>query len=176
MQFLFAPAYGSREWYAWSRQNGPVQCFCAAQKGQMDSRFDSVVQVDSPLRTSIGEVLCNHADLLLLTWNEDVTELDCATWELLRMALQKKVPCIWISSQTGKEYWLGNNFYVPFRQEQFDHLVELSRLAMIEPMACPKKQSLTCTVVLYNLAISVQVRLYFQTYRCYSTNYHRHLY
>lgn len=85
MQFLFAPAYGSREWYAWSRQNGPVQCFCAAQEGQMDSRFDSVVQVDSPLRTSIGEVLCNHADLLLLTWNEDVTELDCATWELLRI-------------------------------------------------------------------------------------------
>ena len=40
----------------------------------------------------------------------------------------------------------------------------------------PIFESLTCTVVLYNLAISVQVTLYFQTYRCYSTNYHRHLY
>lgn len=97
--------------------------------------------MDSPLRGVIGEALCDQADLLLMVWNEDVLELQGASWELIQMAHQRKTPCLWISSKTGCLYWLQSAYYEAYSPEQLRRLCQLFRQEGIEAVSDREKAS-----------------------------------
>lgn len=131
---LVSPAYTDAGWKEWVRLSScPVCGYCSEQKTQWESLCDQLVRIDTPLRDALGDEICDKADLLLMVWNEDVTELDGASWELLRMARRRMTPCIWISAKTKSVYWPEGAYYEPYRPEQLNGLCENFMAAQIEP-------------------------------------------
>lgn len=126
LQLLVSPSYTGGHWLEHMAPTDYRQCGYALQ-GDADrlSGCAHVIRVDSPLRGVIGEALCNRADLLLMVWNEDVLEFQGASWELIQMAYQHKTPCLWVSSRTGRLYWLQNAYYEAYSPERLRQLCRL---------------------------------------------------
>lgn len=83
---------------------------------------DRRLSMDTSLRDALGETLCNQADLILAVWSEDVTERSGAAWEMLRLAHEKKVPCVWLSSKSGEVYWSRDSYYQPYTPQVLEEL------------------------------------------------------
>lgn len=112
-----------------------------------------VVWVDTPLRNVIGEAVCDKADLILMVWNEDVTQFQGASWELMQLAHLRKVPCMWISSRTLKSYWSMESYYEDYVPRHLNRLCEVHGHGKIEPCGNPDKK-----VPLLKLGMSLRRR------------------
>ena len=126
LQLLVSPSYTGGHWLEHMASTDYRQCGYALQDdADCLSGCAHVIRVDSPLRSVIGEALCNQADLLLMVWDEDVLEFQGASWELIQMAHQRKTPCLWVSSKTGRLYWLQSAYYEAYSPERLRRLCQL---------------------------------------------------
>lgn len=133
LQLLIGPSYTGGCWQE-HMAAGYRQCGYALM-GDADRLFgcSHVVQVDSALRSVVGEALCDRADLLLMVWSEDVLEFQGASWELIQLAHQRKAPCLWLSSKTGRLYWPQSACYEAYTPERLRQLCRLFCQDGIEP-------------------------------------------
>ena len=130
LRYAVSPPYTSYGWLEWLNQSGtPVSCYENAADSRWDGVLDKRILIEDPLRDTLGETLCERADLLLAVWNEDVDEMDGAAWELLRIAVRTHTPCLWISSRTGKAYWPDRTGFEPYRPEKLRALCEVTASA-----------------------------------------------
>lgn len=112
LQMIISPSYTGETLVAWSQNRGFDMCTYNLQnENKYLEQCTQSVQKDTPIRNIIGDTICDKADSLVVTWNEDVTELSGATWELMKIAYDKKLPCIWVSTKTQKVYCLWDSYY-----------------------------------------------------------------
>ena len=136
LQLLVCPSYTGRSWMAWNEAHLYPLCnyTVSAEFGQIE-QYAQIIQKSTPLRSLLGEAMCNRADIFVVVWNEDVTELSGATWELMRIAYDKKVPCIWLSSKSQQIYCLWESYYKEYTTSYLD--------AVSIPMPAKELQPLT---------------------------------
>lgn len=141
LRILIGPAYTDSNWQSLIGGEGfPILGF--HKRGDSDG-FEGCMQrvyEDTPLRSVVGEAMCSCADLVLMVWNEDVTEFSGASWELLHIAHKEKTPCLWISSATGNVYWSLGSYYEKCNTATLDALCNTYRNAEIKPQEGTKKR------------------------------------
>lgn len=121
VQMLVSPSYTGEEWMAWSKLRGFSLCTYNIQdSSDYLEQCSQVIRKETLLRSLLGESMCDRADALIVTWNEEVTELSGATWEIMRIAYDRKVPCIWISTKSQKTYCLWDSYYEEYRPSYLD--------------------------------------------------------
>lgn len=133
LQLLTSPSYTGG---CWQEHMAAEYRQCGyALMGDADrlSGCAHVVRADSPLRSVVGEAVCDRADLLLMVWNEDVLEFEGASWELIQLAHQRRTPCLWLSSKTGRLYWPQSAYYETYTPERLRQLCQLFCQEGIEP-------------------------------------------
>ena len=134
LNLILSPSYASPTWGNWVSQfNCEVIGFQNCADDHWKDAFDRKIHIETSIRMPVGEMLCNQADILLAVWNEDVRELDGATWELFRLALEKRLPCVWVSSRTKHVYWQEKTVYDSFSPERISGLIRQINEADIEP-------------------------------------------
>lgn len=121
VQMLVSPAYTGQTWVTWSGTHNYSLCKFTTHTMENDwgreTPCEQTIQIDTSLRSLLGEAMCDKADVLLMVWNEDVTERSGATWELMRIAYDRKVPCIWISTKSQQVYCLWEAYYKKYDPE-----------------------------------------------------------
>lgn len=125
MQLLVSPSYSGKTWITWNETRDFPMCTYNLQAD--DAYVEQCAQLhreEGALRSLLGENMCDSADVLLAVWNEDVTELSGATWEFLRIAYDKKAPCIWISSKSKNVYCLWDSYYKEYSPAYLDAVCE----------------------------------------------------
>lgn len=139
LQALVSPSYTAPEWLTLLDSGDEVFGFChGADDGGWQGHMTARVWADTPVRTVVGEAMCDRADLVMAVWDEDVTELSGASWELIQLAHREKTPCLWISSRSGNAYWSQDSFFEPFDPAALERLCGAYRVAAPEPMPDPE--------------------------------------
>ena len=142
INILISPEYSGGYWETQAKKNGlSVHGYALLSDREKLTDCARTVCIDSSLRSVIGESMCNSADLLLLVWNEDVAEMDGATWELLQLAQRIKTPCIWISSKTGEIYWTDESCFEPYHTDYMRELCRNMKADVITPTIHNKNKS-----------------------------------
>lgn len=154
IQLMVSPSYTGGHWREHMEPAGYAQCGYALL-GDADrlAGCAHVIQTDSPLRTVVGESICDRADLLLMVWNEDVLEFQGASWELIQLAHQRKTPCLWLSSRTGRLYWAQSAYYESYAPERLRRLCQLFCQEGVEPKSGGEE-----SIPLLSLGISLRRR------------------
>lgn len=112
IQMMVSPAYTGSAWMTWNDAHQfPLCTYYMRDDEDITEKSAQTLRVDTPLRNLLGETMCDRADALLIVWNENVAELLGATWEIMRIAYDRKVPCIWVSSRTHQVYCLWESYY-----------------------------------------------------------------
>lgn len=141
LQMLVSPSYSAPEWLPLIKDIGvPAFGFCKSGDSDWSGSIANSVWMDTPLRSVVGETMSGRADLVLLVWNEDVTEFAGAPWELMQLAHKGKTPCLWISSKTGKSYWSRDSFFSRCDLEDLVQLCADYRTGVPEPLADTDKR------------------------------------
>lgn len=142
MRFIASPAYASGQWLEWASRSGcGITGYGSSGDLLREEAFDRTVCIDDAIRDTLGDALCDQADLMLAVWNEDVLEQDGATWELLRMALRKRLPCAWISARTGQVYWQESTVYDTYDPDNLKRVIKPLAEARLEPVAVERSPS-----------------------------------
>ena len=131
LQMLVSPSYTGEEWLIWSEKQDFSLCTYNFHKDSgYQEQCAQVVKKETSLRNLLGESICDKADILVVSWSEDMLELAGATWELMKLAYDRKLPCVWVSTKTQKMYCLWDSYYkeyspaymeavmVPLKQEE----------------------------------------------------------
>lgn len=136
IQVLISPSYTAPEWQLMIKEAG-VSTFGFCKSGDPDwtGFCEKSVWEDTPLRSVVGEAMCNRADLVLAVWNEDVAECLGASWELIQIARKGKTPCLWISSKTGIAYWSKDSYFEIFDPAALDRLCKAHQA--VAPLSFP---------------------------------------
>ena len=143
LTFIVSPAYATPEWREWIFGAGcRVTGIDSGEDELWEDAFDRRIHVESALRETLGDMICNRADILLAVWNENVRELDGATWELLRIALSKRLPCVWISARTGKVYWQEKTVYDTCDPKRVEQIISATDDVDVEPATCERPSPL----------------------------------
>lgn len=138
---LASPSYTGGAWWERMRIAGFPMCgYCMCPDADKLGDCVQVVREDTPLRSVIGEAVCDSADLIFMIWDEDVTQFQGASWELMQLAHLRKVPCMWISSRTMRLYWARESYYEPYVPRQLNLLCEVCGQAGIEPGTSPDRR------------------------------------
>lgn len=125
LQLLVSPSYSGSEWMTWNETRGFPMCTCnMSADSAYAEQCAQIYREEVSVRNLLGETVCDRADVLLAVWNEDATELSGATWELLRIAYDRKAPCIWISSKSNKIYCLWDSYYKEYTPGYLDAVCE----------------------------------------------------
>ncbi len=118
IEILISPSYSGKEWLHWSENRDFSVCACCLADDPYDTKpYHQILWVDTRLRNLLGEAICRKADALIVTWNENTAELSGATWELIKNAYDRKIPCIWISTKSQQTYCLGDSYYKKYSEE-----------------------------------------------------------
>ena len=118
IQMLVSSSYTGGAWLEWNEtRKFPICTYIGRDCPKDMTPCEQTVKEDTALRNLIGEALCDKADAILAVWNEDVTELSGATWELIKIAYGKGVPCIWISTKSKQAYCLWESYYKEYTPE-----------------------------------------------------------
>lgn len=147
LQMLVSPSYTGETWMTWNKTHEFPLCTynmsrAAGLSGEMcqgcisteeEGQFAQIIRKATPLRNLLGEAMCDKADVLLVVWNEDVMELSGATWELMRIAYDRKVPCIWISSKSLETYCLWEAYYKKYSPQYLSAVSEPMQKEEIQP-------------------------------------------
>ncbi len=137
---LISPEYTGERWKPFVGNRYPLHGYALAADEDKISGCARSVCIESQVRSVIGEKLCDQSDLLLGVWNESVTEMRSATWELMRQAQLMKIPFIWISSKNpDKIYWARESFFEPYSPDRLKELGE-NLSADIISAAAPEKR------------------------------------
>lgn len=111
-QMVVSPSYTGEEWLIWSKKQGFSLCTYNFHKDTgYQEQCDQVIKKETLLRNLLGESICDKADILVVSWSEDMLELAGATWELMKLAYDRKLPCVWVSTKTQKLYCLWDSYY-----------------------------------------------------------------
>lgn len=141
LRFAVSPPYTGEEWRdKLLHADAPVCGYTGTDETGWNGVFQKHISFEDPLRETLGEALCDRCDLLLAVWDEDVRQMDGATWELMRIALRKHMPILWISSRTGKTYWPETTSFEPYRPEKLRELCLIYSDVQTEPEPCEKKE------------------------------------
>lgn len=112
IQMMVNTSYTGSAWMTWNQAHQfPLCTYYMRDDADIAEESAQTIRIDTPLRNLLGEAMCDRADALLIVWNENVAELFGATWELMRIAYERKTPCIWISSKTHQVYCLWESYY-----------------------------------------------------------------
>ncbi len=134
VQFLMSPAYTDERWASLPGvDREDVFCFCKRDDPDWSARCGKTLWEDTPLRGVLGEAMCDRADLVLAVWDEDVTEISGATWELIQLAHKERTPCLWLSARTGAAYWSKESYYEPLSDEGLKKLCTAHKARAPEP-------------------------------------------
>lgn len=154
VQALVSPSYTAPEWQPLIKETGiPVFGFCKSGDPDWTGFCEKSVWEDTPLRSVVGEAMCDRADLVLAVWNEDVAEYQGASWELIQMAHKEKTPCLWISSKTGIAYWSKGSYFERFDPAALDRLCEAYQ--NVKPISYPDADK---SLPLLSLAVALRHR------------------
>lgn len=154
IRVLFSPSYTGGAWGERMKIAGFPMCgYCLCSDADKLGECGQIIMEDTPLRNVIGEAVCDRADLVFMVWNEDVTEFQGASWELMQLAHQRKVPCMWISSRTLRLYWARESYYESYVPRQLNRLCEAYSQAGIEPNLVPDRK-----IPLLSLGMSLRER------------------
>lgn len=135
IQMLVSPCYTGNEWLRWNETQEFSLCTLNMQNSfEYVEKSSQVIRKETGLRSLIGELMCDKADMLLIAWSEDVAELSGATWELIRLAYDRKIPCIWISTKSKKVYCLWDSYYVNYSPRYLEAVIEPLHEEDIQPM------------------------------------------
>ena len=135
LRLLVSPSYTGGCWQAHTA--GYRRCgYVLMENARELSDCDHMIRVDTPLRSVVGEALCDRADLLLMVWNEDVLEFQGASWELLQLAHRRGTPCLWLSSRTGRLYWPQSAYYETYTPVRLSQLCRQFCQEGIDPTQC----------------------------------------
>lgn len=118
MAWLLSPSYSDAAWLKLAKERSVP---CHIVRRESDAAWaeagDTQVVARSALRSFEGDWLSDHADVLLVVWDEQMNEMDGAVWEMLYKAHTERIPCVWLSKETGKVYWPMENYYERFEKE-----------------------------------------------------------
>lgn len=141
IQMLISPSYTGGTLVAWSQNRGFDMCTYNLQnENKYLEQCTQSVQKDTPIRNNIGDAICDKADSLVVAWNEDVTELSGATWELMKIAYDKKLPCIWVSTKTQKVYCLWDSYYKEYSTDYLKTAMVPLRIEEMVPSVSETEQ------------------------------------
>lgn len=137
---LVCPSYTGQSWMAWNEKHQYPLCnyTIPADSGPLEP-YRQVIRKSTPLRSLLGEAMCNRADIFVVVWSEDVTELSGATWELMRTAYDKKVPCVWISSKSQQIYCLWESYYKEYTPAYLDAVSVPGSAKVLRPLMAEEK-------------------------------------
>lgn len=113
INLLTCGMYTGENWKAWNSAHGFEEL-----------RFDPEGSENSSDRNMFGSGMCNASDIVVVVWNEDPREMGGAPWEMIRMAYDRKVPCVWLSSATGNIYCLWEAYYEKYSAKYLDEFLE----------------------------------------------------
>lgn len=134
VQMLISPSYTGEKWVSWSQNHGFDLCTYNLQK---DTRYleycGQATRKDTLIRNILGEAICDKADSLVVAWDEDVTELFGATWEIMKIAYDKKLPCVWVSTKTKKVYCLWDSYYKEYGTNYLEAALTPLKENQLEP-------------------------------------------
>lgn len=141
LQMLMSASYTSKSWMKW---NETYQFPLCSYKMQGDddnaAQYAQIIRKDTLLRNLIGEAICDKADALIVVWNEDVMEMSGATWELMRIAYDRKVPCIWISTKSQQIYCLWESYYKKYTPQYLSAMSEPLQSSELQPAVIEDKK------------------------------------
>ena len=128
LQIIVSPSYTGKSWMEWNDTHKfPLCVFQMGTTGDSTAGMglcEQIIRKDTSLRNLLGEAICDKADALIVVWNEDVMELSSATWELMRIAYDRKVPCIWISTKSKQIYCLWESYYKKYTPQYLSAMNE----------------------------------------------------
>lgn len=140
LQIMVCPSYTGESWLAWNEAHQyPLCAYTIPNNLGHTEQYAQVIRKDTPLRSLLGEAMCNRADIFVIVWNEDVTESSGATWELMRIAYDKKVPCIWISSKSQQIYCLWESYYKVYTPAYLETVCIPMPDGMLQPLTAEEK-------------------------------------
>ncbi len=141
IQMLVSPSYTGKVWMEWNEAHKFPVC-TYNMKGSFDyvGQCAQTVRKDTSLRNVLGEALCDKADIFIIVWNEDVTELSGATWELMRIAYDRDAPCIWISTKSQQTYCLWESYYKKYTPKYLNEVSEPLQKEEIHPAAIEERK------------------------------------
>ena len=141
LQIIVSPSYTGKSWLEWNKTHKfPL---CAFQMGDSAAGMglcEQIIRKDTSLRNLLGEAICDKADALIVVWNEDVMELSSATWELMRIAYDRKVPCIWISTKSQQIYCLWESYYKKYSPQYLSAMNEPLQREELRPAVLEDKK------------------------------------
>lgn len=125
MQMIVSPSYTGKSWMEWNETHKfPLCVFQMGDSAAGIGLCEQIIRKNTSLRNLLGEAICDKADALIVVWNEDVMELSSATWELMRTAYDRKVPCIWISTKSQQIYCLWESYYKKYTPQYLSAMSE----------------------------------------------------
>lgn len=134
MQVLVSPSYTGSVWMEWSETHDFSVCtYNMQESSDFMERCDQTVRMATTIRSYLGEAMCDRADAVLIVWNEDAAELSGATWEFIRSAYDRKLPCIWISSKSQQTYCLWESYYKKYIPQYLSAVCEPLRDEELAP-------------------------------------------
>ena len=125
LQIIVSPSYTGKSWMDWNETHKfPLCVFQMGDSAADMGLCEQIIRKNTSLRNLLGEAICDKADVLIVVWNEDVMELSSATWELMRIAYDRKVPCIWISTKSQQIYCLWESYYKKYTPQYLSAMSE----------------------------------------------------
>lgn len=142
IQMLVSPSYTGETWLEWNKKHQFSMCtYNMRNSREYAEQCTQIIRKDTPLRNLLGEALCDKADALIVVWNEDVTQLSGATWELMKIAYDRKAPCIWVSTKSQQIYCLWESYYKKYIPQYLSAMSEPLPNGEPEPMEAKEKWS-----------------------------------
>ena len=134
IELLVSPSYTGAAWAEWNQLHGFEACtYNLGESPDYVEHCTRVVRKETALRNLLGEAMCDRADVMLVVWNEDVTELSGATWEFMQIAYKRKAPCIWISTKTHQTFCLWEAYYKQYSPQYLEATCEPLQEGGLEP-------------------------------------------
>lgn len=138
---MVSPAYTADSWRPWVKKAGlAVSNYCMSDDTRWTEEATRIIREDTPVRGVLGEAVCDRADLILVVWNEDVSQMETAVWELMQLAHGRKTPCVWISSVTGQVYWSEGSYFDPYESARLEKLCAIFGQTDAQPVEFPEKR------------------------------------
>ena len=129
IRILVSHAYTDLSWKPLAMAYGESICgFSREACDGWDSVCARILREDPCSRTHLAEELCDSADLLILIWDEDTTSREGSGWELLQIAHRQGIPCLWISSKTGRVFWSEESFFTPCEPNHLERVAQAFRM------------------------------------------------
>ena len=141
MQMIVSASYTGKSWIEWNETHKFPLCEFQMRDSADDMDLcEQTVRKDTSLRNLVGEAICDKADALIVVWNEDVMEMSGATWELMRIAYDRKAPCIWISTKSQQIYCLWESYYKKYTPQYLSAASEPLQSEELQPFVLEDKK------------------------------------